>query len=337
MKKVSNQTKTIDEFVRLIKLGGKKIITRIKGGLGNQLFCYAAARRLALVNNAELVIDDVTGFPRDHQYRRRYMLDHFCITTRKAAPSERLEPFERYRRGVMKWLSRRKPFAKRRYLEQERWDSDEWLLMLKEKNALYLDGLWQSRYYFREGLDFDERLLMLKVKDTLYLDGLWQSEAYFKDVEQTIREDLRIIPPTDSLNQRVAEEIRNSQAVALHVRWFDVPGITADDIVSTDYYQCAIALMEEKVDSPRYFLFSDNPEAARSKLALPEGRVIYVSHNRGDENAYADLWLMTQCKHFITANSTFSWWGAWLSPQKSKIITSDAWWKNEDRLLFKVV
>ena len=79
-----------------------RVIARIKGGLGNQLFCYAAARRLALVNNAELVIDDVTGFVRDHQYCRQYMLDRFQIPVRKATPSERLEPFERYRRGVHK-------------------------------------------------------------------------------------------------------------------------------------------------------------------------------------------------------------------------------------------
>lgn len=239
----------------------------------------------------ELVIDDVTGFVRDLQYRRRYALDHFQIPCRKATAAERLEPFERYRRGVMKWLSRRKPFEKRRYVEQE-------------------------------GLDFDERLLSLKVRGTLYLDGLWQSEGYFKDVERTIREDLKIIPPTDAHNQRMAEEIRSSEAVALHVRWFDAPGGTATHNISVDYYQRAIALMESTIDSPHYFLFSDDPEAARAKLSLSEARVTFVSHNRGDENAYADLWLMSQCKHFITANSTFSWWGAWLGLHKEKIIVT---------------
>jgi hypothetical protein len=187
-------------------------------------------------------------------------------------------------------LSRRKPFAERPYLEQE-------------------------------GLDFDERLLALQVKGTLYLDGLWQSESYFKDVEQTIREDLRIILPTDALNQRMAGEICNSQAVALHVRWFDTPEVTAThNNVSADYYQRAIALMEEKIELPRYFLFSDLPEAARKKLALPKGRVTLVSHNQGDESAFADLWLMSQCQHFITANSTFSWWGAWLGKGEEKIV-----------------
>jgi hypothetical protein len=269
----------------------KKVITRIKGGLGNQLFCYAAASRLALVNNAELVIDDVTGFVRDSQYQRQYALGQFNISARKATPTERLEPFERYRRGVMKWVSRNKPFAKRSYLEQE-------------------------------GCDFDERLLNLKISGTLYLDGYWQSEKYFKDVEETIREDLRIIPPTDALNQRMAEKIRNSRAVALHVRWFDTPGNTAMHNVSADYYYRAIALMELKLEAPYYFIFSDDPEVARAKLALPEGRVAFISHNRGSENAYADLWLMGLCKHFIIANSTFSWWGAWLGGEKEKIVVA---------------
>lgn len=268
-----------------------KVIARIKGGLGNQLFCYAAARRLALVNNAELVIDDVTGFVRDHKYHRQYALDHFHIPVRKATPAERLEPFERYRRGLIKLVSHRKPFAERRYLEQE-------------------------------GIELDKRFLALKVKGTLYLDGYWQSEDYFKDVEEIIREDLSIIEPKDALNQRTAGEIRNCCAVALHVRWFDSPGSAATYNVTADYYQRAIALLEEKIESPRYFLFSDNPKAARSRFTLPENLVTSISHNRGDENAYADLWLMTQCRHFIIANSTFSWWGGWLRRGTEKIVIS---------------
>lgn len=266
-----------------------KVITRIKGGLGNQLFCYSAARRLALANNAELVIDNVTGFVRDSTYGRQYMLDPFSISGRMATQGELLRPFERYRRGVLKWLSRREPFAERRYLEQE-------------------------------GLNFDERLLTLKVWGPLYLDGLWQSEGYFKDVEETIREDLKITPPTDGLNQRIAEEIRDSNSVALHMRWFGAPGRTATHNLSADYYRRAIAMMESKTESPRYFLFSDDPEAAFATVGLPEGRVTCITHNRRDENAYADLWLMTLCRHFITANSTFSWWGAWLGGRGTKIV-----------------
>ncbi len=268
-----------------------KIIVRIKGGLGNQLFAYAAARRLAIVNQAELVIDDVTGFSRDLQYKRQYALDCFCIPVRKATSNERLEPFERYRRGIIKWTSDKKPFLERSYLEQE-------------------------------GIDFDRRLLDLKVNGTLYLDGLWQSENYFKDVEQTIREDLRITPPEDSENLEMAEKIVGCNAVALHVRWFEDPNSAGVHNLSIEYYQQAIALIEQKVNSPHYFLFSDNPAAAAKKINLPEQNVTFVSHNLGDKNAYADLWLMSQCQHFITANSTFSWWSAWLGSNPTKVITT---------------
>lgn len=266
-----------------------KVIARIKGGLGNQLFCYAAARRMALINHAELVIDDVTGFIRDRQYRRKYALDRFTISAKKATAFERMEPFERYRRGLAKYIARRGPFHLRRYVEQE------------------IEG-------------FDERLLALKVRGSIYLDGYWQSENYFKDMEQTIREDLRIIPPTDALNQQIAQQIRGCNAVALHVRWFNAPNDISPNIISTDYYRQAISLIEEKIESPHYFLFSDDPEAAGAKLSLPTGRVTFVSHNRGDQNAYADLWLMTLCHHFIIANSTFSWWGAWLGESADKLV-----------------
>lgn len=271
-------------------IGTTKIVPRIFGGLGNQLFCYAAARRLALVNKAELVIDD-SGFVRDHAYQRQNQLDHFCIQCRKATPAERLEPFSRARRYLKRRLSQRLPFEARSYICQE-------------------------------GMEFDPRLLQAKPCGTVYLEGYWQSESYFKDVEQTIRDDLRIIPPVDALNQRMAEEIRNSNAVALHVRWFDAPGHTATHNISADYYRRAMALMERKINSPRYFLFSDDPAAARAKLVLPEDRVTFVAHNYGDEYAYADLWLMSQCRHFITANSTFSWWGAWLGASQGKVVAT---------------
>ena len=268
-----------------------KIIARIRGGLGNQLFCYAAARRLAVLNNAELVIDGVTGFVRDQLYRRNYMLNRFQISARKATPSERMEPFERYRRGVAKWLARRVPFEQRRYIEQE-------------------------------SLDFDERLLRISVKGTIYLDGLWENESYFKDAEQIIREDLQVIPPTDDMNKRIAAEIHEKSAVAIHVRWFSAPGSSVSHHISTDYYRDALNLIENTVGKPHYFLFSDNLDAARTMLSLPEGRVTFMSHNRGSDNAYADLWLMTQCKHIIIANSTFSWWGAWLNKNSLKVVVA---------------
>ena len=127
----------------------KKIITRIVGGLGNQLFIYAAARRLALVNHAELVLDDVSGFVRDHDYKRQCQLDHFKITCRKATAAERLEPFSRVSRYLKRRWNQSLPFAQRTYLVQEGMDYEPRLLQLKPQGTLYLEGYWQSEKYFK--------------------------------------------------------------------------------------------------------------------------------------------------------------------------------------------
>ena len=268
-----------------------KVIVNVKGGLGNQLFCYAAARRLALVNEAELVIDDVSAFTRDFAYRRRYRLDHFSIRARKATPYERMEPFGRYRRRFAKILARGRSFHERKYLEQD-------------------------------GRDFDRRLLEYKVRGVVYLDGYWQSEGYFKDVEDAIRRDLRIGKLQDCENQEVADQIRNTEAVCVHVRRFGAHFNPAADLhdLKPHYYRRAIGHMESTLDHPHYFVFSDDLEHARRTVEAPRHRVTWVSHSRVLDNDCVDMWLMTLCRHFIIANSTFSWWGAWLSDSENRIV-----------------
>ena len=262
--------------------------------MGNQLFGYAAGRRLALVNHAELVIDDVTGFIRDRQYRRKYALNKFAIPVRKATSSERMEPFERYRRGVVKFINRRKHFDQRGYIEQE-------------------------------GIDFDPRLLDFKPKGTVYLDGYWQSENYFKDIAETIKQDLQIAPPVDVENRIMAEHMRSCNAVSIHVRWHGDPQSnrdTPENNLGGDYYVRAIDIITNKISDPHFFLFSDDPIIAKNMLALPESLITSVDLNHQDGMAYLDFWLMSFCRHFIIANSTFSWWGAWLAESKSSIIIS---------------
>ncbi len=277
---------------------GTKVITRIFGGLGNQLFMYAAARRLALFNNAELILDDVSGFTFDTVYQRHYQLDHFNIPFRKATAAERLEPFSRLRRALKRHWNLQKEFEQRAYLMQE-------------------------------GVDFDGRLLSLRPKATLHLEGYWQSENYFKDVESIIRQDLQIKPPTDAENQSMFMRIQSCTSVALHVRFFDEPQSVFVNNAPSDYYTRAVALMEQQVPEAHYFVFSDQPEAARGRIPLPDTRVTFICHNQGDANAYADLWLMTQCQHLIIANSTFSWWGAWLAAHPRKIVIAPEFEKRD--------
>lgn len=264
-------------------MGEAKVIARIKGGLGNQLFCYAAARRLAIRSRVPLILDDKTGFVRDRKYRRTYVLDRFNISCQKATSSERMEPLERYRRGIAKYLSRLQPFHSRTYIEQD-------------------------------GNDFDPRLLELRVRKTTYLDGYWQSEAYFRDVATQIHEDLRMPSPSGTANREMAERIRSGVSVSVHIRFFGAPQrAMAADSPLVRYYSDAMEEMERCLEAPEYFVFSDEPEMAYKILGRQRKRATFVAHNSGGEGPGADLWLMSQCKHSIVASSTFSWWAAWLS------------------------
>ncbi|MCF6324136.1 MAG: alpha-1,2-fucosyltransferase [Gammaproteobacteria bacterium] len=263
------------------------IVTRILGGLGNQLFAYSAARRLSFINNCELVIDDVSGFAQDFEYQRQYQLHHFNIDARKATPTERFAPLSRVRRYLTRFSNRWKEYGERDYIQQE-------------------------------GVGFDSRLLTIKARGRLYLEGYWQSEQYFKDIESIIRSDLRITPPTDDENLNIASKIQSNLSVAVHVRFFDAPDQKGLNNAPAGYYQRSLLKMDELIPNAHYFIFSDAPDAACELVLLPRNRFTLVSHNKGDEHAYADLWLMSQCKHFIIANSTFSWWGAWLSKNPHK-------------------
>lgn len=265
-----------------------KLITRIKGGLGNQLFCYAAARRLALVNDAELIIDAVSGFAYDEKYKRKYALDAFNIDAKKVNLPEWKLPFNRLSRVINKWISRGKPLARQRHI-------------------------------FQGSVRFNPELMNLRLQPgTTYFDGFGQSERYFIDVEDIIRSDLKIEPPRDALNQAMAKKIQSTQAVALHVRWFEDVKTSSPNNASSEYYVHAVEKISKSVEKPHFFIFSDNAESTVDKLGtIMKGfDTTYVDINRSESMAFADMWLMSLCQHFIIANSTFGWWAAWLGEKK---------------------
>jgi len=271
------------------------IVSRITGGIGNQLFIYATSRRLALKNNIELVLDHVSGFIHDKNFQRHYQLDHFNIKSRKATASERLEPFSRIRRYLMRSRNKKLPFEERSYIQQE-------------------------------GTGFEPKLLNFQPKGKVYIEGYWQSEDYFKDVESQIKEELYIYPPKDLKNLTMLRKIKNKVAIAVHFRFFDNL-ITGSNIkiqnninTSIDYYKKAITRMNEYFPNAHYFIFSNQPQKVANYLLLDQEKMTIVDYNHNDQMAYADLWLMSNCQHFIIGKSTFSWWGAWLSNNKKKII-----------------
>jgi len=267
----------------------KKIITRLCGGIGNQLFIYAASRRLAYINNAELVLDIVSGFKHDYKYRRNFQLSHFNIKSRNARPSEIFHPFTRYVLRIKSWLNRPVQYSNKNYI--------------KEYN-----------------LDFDNRLLDFRVHSNLYLEGYWQSYKYFEDIEGVIRSDLEIIPPNDSVNLSTAKKITNSKSVAIHIRYFDNSLNNSSNNAPVEYYIDAIRRMEIEEPNSHYFIFSDKPINGAIKLYLPKNRFTIINHNFTPDMAYADLWLMSLCNNFIASNSTFCWWACWLSKNTKKIV-----------------
>ena len=267
----------------------RKVIARILGGLGNQFFSYAAARRLALRNDAELVLDTETGFLRD-SYQRFYQLDAFCVAGRTATSNERLQPLERPRRAALRFLSAALPYQHRPLIK-------------------------------RSHDDFDPRLLSRRVRGTVIIDGIWASEGYFLDISDRIRAELQLrTPPADAANAATSAHIGATNAVGMHVRWFDSPGTQSSHNVSPDYYRRAIALAKERLDNPYFFVFSDNPDAAKANLPLDESTSTFVRHNDAERGAVADFWLLRQCRHFVIANSTFSWWAAWLGEDPGKLV-----------------
>lgn len=155
-----------------------------------------------------------------------------------------------------------------------------------------------------------------------YINGYWQSEKYFKHIRQTILREFSFSPPTDQQNIDLLTQINSCNSISIHVRRTDyVSGFQWG--LSTTYYQEAIKLIESKMSYPQFYFFSD--DMAWVKQNFNSENFHYVDCNKGDDS-FRDMQLMSKCKHHIIANSTFSWWGAWLNPSPEKIVVApDAW------------
>jgi hypothetical protein len=265
-----------------------KIIVQLFGGLGNQLFMYSAARRLALYNNSELVIDNISGFKINNAIQRKYQLDKFNIHGRLANYEETLQPFSRIKRYFLRNYNNLLNFSERNYIQQE----------------------FQN---------FDSRILYLNNKKTIYFVGYWQSENYFKDIEKKIRNELSYKYQFNKDNLFLSKFINSKNSVAVHLRFYEKNEFN-NNTLNLNYYIQSIKYIEAKITNPHFFVFTNKNEINHDYLPIAEHKITYVNINKDEDMEYADLWLMNQCNHFIIANSTFSWWGAWLSSNDNKII-----------------
>lgn len=182
----------------------------------------------------------------------------------------------------------------------------------------------KNKYLEKKEFEFDPEVFNQKGKT---LVGIWQAEAYFRDIKELIVREFEFRTPADQINGELIEKIVNSNSVSIHIRrgdylndrWKNILGV----IRGTVYYDNAINFIRGKVKNPQYFVFSDDIKWAKENLKLDN--CIYVDHNKG-RNSYVDMYLMSICKHNIIANSTFSWWGAWLNKNPKKIVTIPEKW-----------
>lgn len=169
--------------------------------------------------------------------------------------------------------------------------------------------------------------------DNCYLQGYWQSEKYFAEVKEQVRQDFQFCLPLSPEDEQWAKQIQNSNSVSVHIRRGDYlkkRRVEDYNVCSVSYYRNAVKTIQAQVEHPVFYVFSDEPEWGKAQEIFPEG-TIFVSGHTG-EKAYIDMQLMSLCRHHIIANSSFSWWGAWLGQQEETItIAPDTWFRNRPR------
>lgn len=267
------------------------IIIQLAGGLGNQMFQYAFGRSLAHRLNTKLKLD-ISSYRR--RKRHGYSLHHFriCEDYVDRSDVERLVPFSR----IQIYLRR------------------------------HFGLSFSDRLYVERSFDYDPGTGVVK-PDTL-LSGYWQSEQYFIDIGDTIRKEFVlktvISPATDEIRQKIG----NTNSVSIHVRRGDYienrKFHRRHGICDMAYYQRAVEMIMKKVENPHFFIFSDDPEWIKYNFAFLETKTLVTGS--GASKNFEDLYLMTQCRHNIIANSSFSWWGAWLNNNPGKVVMAPEQW-----------
>lgn len=185
------------------------------------------------------------------------------------------------------------------------------------------------RYRRERGLGYNTEIE--RWGDGCYLHGYWQSEAYFAAIAEQIRADFTFPTFSNTQNAEMAARIGETQSIALHVRRGDYVSLDAHVLCDQAYYEAALAHVLEGIgDAPAVFVFSDDPDWARSNLPLPAERVV-VDFN-GPETDFEDMRLMSLCQHNIIANSSFSWWAAWLNANPTKRVAAPVRWFGDPKL-----
>ena len=281
------------------------IVVKLMGGLGNQMFQYAMARTLAHRHECEILIDkslcaESEGMNASGISLRPFELDVFNIQARIANEECRYRVLKVRKENKLKRTSA--------------------LAFVRAANIF--SGFWRICIYERKDVSFDESLLRLP-RDVL-LHGYFPSYKYFRDIELQLRDDFTFVPEPNEQNRKMIQNISSCNSISLHIRcgdYFSSERVRERlGVCDQAYYEKAIEFISKTVKDSRFFVFTNDPDYVKNNLNIGYPSV-HVTHNSGD-TSYEDMRLMSLCKHNIIANSSFSWWGAWLNKNPGKIIVA---------------
>jgi hypothetical protein len=275
------------------------IVIELKGGLGNQMFQYALGRHLSIKNNCELYLD--CGYLLDRRFKkstytyRDFDLDIFDLSPLFASK----EISKKYGLLRPKYLRLIEPVFKLATLQR-----------LAEKRSAFTSSI-------------------LETNSNTYLTGYWQSENYFIDIAEQIRKDFVIKMEEGTETSNWCQLLSSQNSVCVHVRRTDYVNNPILDVMDQGYYNRAEEILQNLVGAMSVYVFSDDIEWCKTHIRL-RSKTIFMSSGKSKIDLKNDLFLMSQCKHFILPNSTFSWWGAWLSSYEGKrVICPNRWFKGE--------
>jgi hypothetical protein len=273
------------------------IIVKFTGGLGNQMFQYAAGLALSMLNKTELR-SDLSWFKYDRAHNGFELSDVFRINIEEATFADISNIL-----GLCKYNRLRN--------------------LLQNNNLSWFRPL---RYGFEPHFNYWEEFTRLP--KAVYLEGYWQSDRYFHDYADTVRNRFQFDMPVDSSNIQAMRTITSCESVSIHVRRGDYFSNSVNQSVHgvclKSYYKRAMSMIIRNIPSAKFFIFSDDPDWAENHFSDAQHFFI-IRHNAGNKS-YRDMQLMSLCRHHITANSSFSWWGAWLGEYANGWIISPKEW-----------
>jgi Glycosyl transferase family 11. len=277
------------------------VIVKLSGGLGNQLFQYAFGRSLAIKNETELKLD-VRGYDffSADTTPRRFALAPFNIGAGIASRAEIGRVIGIPQNDLGRMFSR----------------------------FLMRHGWYHNPRHLR-ALDLNLHENFLDLPGNIYLEGQFQSEKYFIKNSEVIRNAFSLKPEfAEILQSPIADEIKNSNSVFIHFRDYanDVSALGSHGNSREEYFSAAIKIIKEKIANPTFFVFSENLDWCRKNFPS-DANLVFVEAHRD----YEDLILMSQCRHAIISNSSFSWWAAWLIANPDKIVIAPQRWFSEEK------